>query len=163
MISRQAQRIFYLWSVATLFCASPVVAAVGTSSTPSAATPVDLAVAEQLYNRKCGACHSIDANRIGPQHRDVIGRKAGSITGFAYSDALKKSGIIWTKATLDKWLQGPTKLVPGTRMAQTVPDMTERQAIIGWLVAHSAAGDAASSTESTKPKPSRKRHNPHSS
>jgi cytochrome c len=86
-----------------------------------------------LYQAKCGGCHSLDANRIGPAHRGVVGRKPGSVAGFAYSPALKKLGGVWTPARLDAWLQGPQKFAPGSKMFLTVTDTTARNAIIAYL------------------------------
>src|SRR5690242_17807415 len=70
---------------------------------------------EQIYHR-CQGCHSIDRNRIGPMHKGLFGRKAGTVPDFDYSDAMKGSGIVWTEVTLDQFLQGPRKMVPGTKM-----------------------------------------------
>jgi cytochrome c len=93
----------------------------------------DAARGETLYESRCGACHSIQTNRIGPKHLGVVGRKAGSIAGFDYSPALKKAKFVWTPKQLDKWLQGPGKLVRGTNMAFTVPKAEDRAAIIAYL------------------------------
>src|SRR6185369_15653367 len=57
-----------------------------------------------IYEAKCGACHSLDANRIGPKHRDVFGRKSGVVPDFHYSEALKKLNVVWNAQTLDRWL-----------------------------------------------------------
>lgn len=86
-----------------------------------------------LYQSRCGGCHSIAANRIGPAHKGVFGRKAGSAPNFNYSPALKGSRIVWNTSTLDRWLQGPPKMVPGTRMFLSVPNAAERAAIIDFL------------------------------
>lgn len=86
-----------------------------------------------LYQGKCGGCHSIGSNRVGPAHRGVFGRKAGLAQGYAYSPKLKASGIVWNEQTLDRWLQGPQKLVPGARMFFTVLNPAERTAIIAYL------------------------------
>lgn len=86
-----------------------------------------------LYQAKCGGCHSLDANRIGPAHRGVVGRKPGNVVGFAYSPALKKLGGLWTPARLDAWLQGPQKIAPGNKMFLTVTDPAARSAIIAYL------------------------------
>jgi len=75
----------------------------------------DPAKGEQVYHR-CQGCHSIDRNRIGPMHKGLFGRPAGSVPGFDYSAAMKNSGIVWTAATLDMFLQGPRQMVPGTKM-----------------------------------------------
>jgi cytochrome c len=88
---------------------------------------------ETLYTSRCGACHSIQHNRTGPKHAGVVGRKAGSVPGFEYSPALKKAKFVWTEKQLDKWLQGPAKLVPGTAMAFTVSAPADRAAIIAYL------------------------------
>lgn len=86
-----------------------------------------------LYKANCGSCHALDANRVGPAHRGVYGRKAGSVAGYAYSAALKKAHIVWNAATLDRWLQNPGALVPGTRMVFRLPDVQKRADIIAYL------------------------------
>jgi cytochrome c len=63
----------------------------------------------------------------------VFGRRAGSVPDFHYSDALKKSGIVWTEQTLDKWLQSPVKMVPGTAMGFQLRDAQERADVIAYL------------------------------
>lgn len=93
----------------------------------------------KLYDIRCGGCHSVDSNRIGPMHRNVVGRKAGTIAGFAYSNQLKASKIVWTPANLDRWLSGPTKMVPGTRMGISVSNPDERRDIIGYLASVSVS------------------------
>ncbi len=87
----------------------------------------------QLYQAKCGSCHSIPANRVGPAHKGVFGRRAGMATGYNYSPAMRAATITWNAATLDQWLQGPQKMVKGSRMFLSVPNPAERAAIIGYL------------------------------
>ncbi|MFM5883804.1 MAG: c-type cytochrome [Novosphingobium sp.] len=103
-----------------------------TGARRSAAAPPVL-VAADLYKARCGSCHSLDANRIGPAHRGVVGRKAGTAVGFTYSPALARSGIVWNEANLDRWLQGPQKMVPGAKMYFALRSSAERAAIIGYL------------------------------
>ncbi len=88
---------------------------------------------EAVYIAKCGGCHSVDQNRIGPKHRGVVGRRAGGVEEYSYSAALQSSGIVWDAASLDEWLKGPTKMVPGTRMGLALSDMSERQDVIAYL------------------------------
>ena len=71
-----------------------------------------------LFKQKCGLCHSAQAgqNRVGPSLFGVVGRKAGSVSSYNYSDAMKNSGLTWDDATLDSYLAGPRAKVPGTKM-----------------------------------------------
>ncbi|HEY9234035.1 MULTISPECIES: c-type cytochrome [Phenylobacterium] len=91
------------------------------------------AVGEALYEAKCGGCHSVDANRIGPRHRDVVGRKVAGLPDFQYSDSLKKLGGVWTRARLDTWLQSPQAMAPGSKMFLAVPDAQQRHDIVVYL------------------------------
>jgi cytochrome c len=80
--------------------------------------PGDALGGEKIYGR-CFACHAIDRDRTGPRHAGLFGRRAGSVPNFPYSPAMKRAGangLVWNEETLDKFLQNPTKLVPGTRM-----------------------------------------------
>lgn len=88
-----------------------------------------------LYESRCTGCHSLDANRVGPRHRGVVGRAAGSVSNYPYSAALKGSGLTWTEANLDRWLQGPIKFVPGVRMGFSVAEAADRRDIIAFLKA----------------------------
>jgi cytochrome c len=107
-------------------------------ATPGMAQPAPAALpGARLYQARCTSCHSLDANRIGPAHRGVFGRAAGSAPGYAYSAALRNSGIVWDATTLDTWLQGPQKMAPGAKMYYVVPDAAERAAIIAYLKASS--------------------------
>lgn len=93
----------------------------------------DLKHGQELYASRCFACHSIDANRVGPAHRGVFGRKAGSVAGYDYSPALKQSAVIWNQHTLDQWLADPEKLIPGQKMGYSVPDPQDRADLIAYL------------------------------
>lgn len=85
-----------------------------------------------LY-QACAACHSLDENDLGPRHRGVVGRRAGSIADYAYSAALKNSGLIWDEPTLDRWLINPSALVPGTKMFFQIGDAQSRADLIAFL------------------------------
>jgi cytochrome c len=95
-----------------------------------------------LYEARCGACHSLDANRIGPRHRGVFGRKAGAVADFAYSPALKKSGIVWTAGNLDRWLTAPPAMVKGTMMGLRLSSAQDRADIIAYLASPAVSGRA---------------------
>ena len=97
------------------------------------AQAADATRGKALYELRCGGCHSLDHDRIGPRHRGVIGRKAGAVAGFEYSRALRGSGIVWSAQTLDAWLADPERLVPGQRMNYGVPDAADRAALIDYL------------------------------
>jgi cytochrome c len=66
----------------------------------------------------CAACHKLEAgaNNVGPTLHGIFTRKAGEIADFRYSPAIKRSGIVWTPETLDKFITDPQALVPGNRM-----------------------------------------------
>lgn len=68
---------------------------------------------------RCVQCHNANkggGNGLGPNLFGVVGRKAASLPGFPYSPQLKASKIVWNEDMLKKWVMGPQKLVPGTRM-----------------------------------------------
>ena len=102
------------------------------ASTPARADG-DAVNGAKIYPAKCGMCHSLDANKIGPMQRGVIGRKAGVVDGYAYSGALKASGLTWDVATVDKWLVNPSAVVPGTKMTFRLADAKDRADIIAYL------------------------------
>jgi cytochrome c len=69
--------------------------------------------------KRCAVCHTNDkggGDGLGPNLFGIVGRKAATRPGFAYSAPLKKSGIVWDEATLAKWAAGPARVVPGTKM-----------------------------------------------
>lgn len=98
-----------------------------------AGTVPDATAGQTLYLNTCGGCHSVDTDRIGPRHRNVVGRAVASVPGYDYSPALKKLGGIWTPARLDQWLSGTQKMAPGSKMYLELDDATERRLIITYL------------------------------
>jgi cytochrome c len=97
------------------------------------AAAVDAAHGQELYDSRCGGCHSLDANRVGPAHRGVYGRKAGSAANFSYSTAVRSSTVVWQEKTLDAWLTNPQGLIPGQRMNFRVALPEDRADIIAYL------------------------------
>lgn len=84
---------------------------------------------------QCRTCHSVEPgkNGVGPTLFGIVGSKAGEVPGYSFSPALAGSGIVWDRESLDKWLQGPMKMVPGTKMVIAQPDPEKRKAIIDYL------------------------------
>jgi cytochrome c len=82
------------------------------------------AAAEDLENgravwAKCRACHDIGEgakNKVGPKLNGLMGRKAGTIEGFVYSEANKTSGIVWDEATFREYIKNPKAKIPNTKM-----------------------------------------------
>jgi cytochrome c len=66
-------------------------------------------------------------------HMGVLGRKAGSVNGYEYSDALRQSRIIWTQASLTQWLTEPEKLIPGQKMGYRLGLAQERADVVRFL------------------------------
>ncbi len=88
---------------------------------------------KEVYDAQCSACHSVGANRIGPMHLGVVGRKAGSAAGYRYSDALRKSKIVWSHDTLVAWLTEPGALIAGERMGYSVNSAQDREDVVAYL------------------------------
>jgi len=84
-----------------------------------AAAAGDAEAGGKMFPRLCGGCHQIGVDArasFGPQLNDIFGRAAGSTTDYQYSDAMKTSGIVWTRDKLAAYLEAPKHVVPGTRM-----------------------------------------------
>ncbi len=88
---------------------------------------------KEIYSDRCSACHSVDDNRVGPMHLGVFGRKAGSVKGYRYSDALAKSKVIWDRDTLTAWLANPEMLIPGQRMGYAMDNEQDREDVVAYL------------------------------
>jgi len=85
------------------------------------------------FEKRCTGCHALDHEKTGPRLAGVVGRKAGTISTFSYSDAVKKSAVVWNEAVLDKWLTDPESVIPDTDMAFRLDNPVERAAIIAFL------------------------------
>ena len=85
--------------------------------------------------KACAACHAIDqANRVGPGLGGLFGRKAGTVPGFRYSNAMKNSDIVWDAKILDAYLESPQKVVPGNRMPYAgLKNPTDRADLVAYL------------------------------
>lgn len=104
---------------------------------PAVASAQDAGEGAKVF-KKCQACHKIgpDAkNALGPELTCVIGRKAGSVEGFGYSDALKGAGFTWDDEHFLKWVEDNKKLVPGNKMIfpAGVKDETDRANLLAYI------------------------------
>ncbi|MCA1443206.1 cytochrome c family protein [Ensifer sp. IC4062] len=100
---------------------------------PIALAEGSLEQGEKVFKR-CAACHATtDQNKTGPGLAGIVGRAAGKAAGYNYSPSLASSTLVWDEQTLDSFLQGPRKLVPGTKMTLSVPKPDDRQSVILYL------------------------------
>jgi cytochrome c len=85
--------------------------------------------------KACAACHATDhANRVGPGLGGLISRKAGTVPGFRYSNAMKNSNIVWDVKILDAYLESPQEVVPGNRMPYAgLKNPTDRSDLVAYL------------------------------
>lgn len=120
----------------TAWVGAVALAALGFAETASAQ---DVENGQSVY-RQCRACHQIGAgakNLVGPQLNAVIGRKAGTVEGFNYSEANKAAGTkgtVWDEATLMQYLENPLQFMPGTKMAYAgLKDEADRKDVIAYL------------------------------
>lgn len=103
-------RLWYLGTLVLLLLATPATAA------------GDAAAGETVF-KKCLACHAVGEGaktKVGPELNEVFGRTAGSVEGFAYSQAIKDAGaggLVWSEETLAKWVHKPKDFVAGTKMS----------------------------------------------
>jgi cytochrome c len=110
--------------------------AIAAAETPSAGDPVRGAA---VFKAQCSACHLAKPTEpapIGPQLHGVIGRKAGSWDHFKYTDAMRKSGLVWNAKLLDQYLENPYAVVPGAAMGLLVPVEKNRADVIAYIASN---------------------------
>lgn len=115
----------------------------GATAAISAAPPGNAAAGAMIF-KKCAACHSVDPsgkNGLGPNLSGVVGRKAASVAGFAYSPAIKASGLVWNDRNLARFLATPRQVVPGTKMIFIgLPKPQDQADVIAYLKQNGARG-----------------------
>jgi len=135
---RESPRFPHIWrnlvsytSVRHLLALTALVTGIAASSAALAAPTQG----ETLFKQRCATCHAIAPGvaKMGPPLKGIVGSKAGVVPGYAFSPALKASGLTWTTANLDKYLAKPTSVVPGTKMMVGLPDPAQRAAVIDYL------------------------------
>ncbi len=115
-----------------------VIAAGLVMAMPAVASAQDADAGKAVFN-KCRACHAVGAgakNMVGPQLNGIVGRKAASVEGFNYSDAMKAYGKTWDDATLDAYITDPKASIPGNKMVFVgIKDEADRKNLIAFLKA----------------------------
>lgn len=103
----------------------------------------DAAAGEKVF-AKCKACHQVGEgakNSVAPKLNGIDGRKAGSVEGYNYSEAMKSSGITWGAAAFKEFIKSPKAKVPGTKMIfQGLPSETDQDNVWAYLAQFSADG-----------------------
>jgi cytochrome c len=135
------QRTRRTFAIATMYFAALVIWLAISSPrsmlSQSGPTTGDPQRGKELFEKRCGGCHSLDKDKEGPRLGNVFGRKAGTIATFKYSDSLKSAQMVWDAALLDKWLINTDAVVPDNDMDFHVPKADERADIIQFLRASS--------------------------
>jgi cytochrome c len=112
-----------------------------------AARAADEAARGRILFLRCASCHDVSGSsigKIGPSLHGVFGRKVASLEGFSYSAALRAQDFVWDAPHLDRWVQNPNAVAPGTIMAFAgIAEEADRQAIIEYLKSQSASGAPA--------------------
>jgi cytochrome c oxidase assembly protein subunit 11 len=112
-----------------------------------ASNPPDPVEGRDIFNEQCVACHALDTNKFGPKLGGVFGRRAGVAPGYDYSPALSSAGLTWSEDNLNRWLEGPSKFIPGVKMPVSVPDPIARRDIVAYLRQQSEQHGSAPKTK----------------
>ena len=120
-------RVMRLWVLAI---------GVATGFAASSARAEDVEAAKAQFVKSCGVCHAVEKDatpRQGPNLLGVVGRKAATVDGFKYSDALKTADWVWDEKNLDGWIENAAAIKPGTIMNYRQADPDKRALIIAYL------------------------------
>ena len=122
-----------------------VAAPIAIAADPPPAADAEVLKRGKLLWLQCVACHDITPvetgsdtefmlGKVGPSLFGLIDQPAGVVEGYRYSDDLRNSGLIWDKQTLDRWIEEPAAVVPGTLMTYIgMPDEADRRALIAYI------------------------------
>ena len=132
--------------------ATPTPLATEATATPTPAATeargTDETVGRQLFGLHCGSCHELDAEKHGPGPHlvGVIGRTAGEVGGFSFSEALRSSDVVWTRDSIAEFLANPQQFAPGTSMSSSSITEQEARAIADYIVGVAVMPDDAPDT-----------------
>jgi cytochrome c len=117
------------------------IAAAAATSLASSAFAADAARGAKVYEEQgCSGCHAAKEALVGPPHCGVVGRKAGSVPDYPYSDVMKESGLTWDEKTLHQFIESPLSFLSGSNMGFAgLYDEKERTDLIEFLKTHRAA------------------------
>ncbi len=122
-------------SLALLYSSFAAAVLIATLSPAHAQTSPD--AGQIAYNNACRTCHSIKEgdNRLGPSLNGIVGKKAGTVSGYDSSSAMRQSGIVWDEQNLDRFIANPDQVVHGNAMRPFggIDLEDERQKIISYL------------------------------
>jgi cytochrome c len=101
----------------------------------------DAARGAKVYEEQgCNGCHAPKEALVGPPHCGVVGRKAGSIAGYTYSEVMKESGLTWDEKTLHQFIESPLSFLSGSNMGYAgLYDEKDRTDLIEFLKTQRAA------------------------
>lgn len=114
----------------------------GASASETSFEKAKIVAGEMLYKAECRRCHAPDVDHAsyGPRLENVIGRVAGSVPDYDYSETLKRSGLVWTEAALRAWMEDNSGFLPGTKMRHVgIADPTVQDFILAYLHSISAS------------------------
>jgi cytochrome c len=121
----------------TRACSGVVLALLSCPAVAQDTGPKGADAGQLLFNNACRTCHAIKEgdNRLGPSLHGVIGRKAGSLPGFGFSESMKRADVVWDDATLDRFIANPDAVVPGNNMKPFggLASAEERARIVAFL------------------------------
>lgn len=119
----------------TTLMAAAIAMAGGTAMAQDSSVAGDPEAGEKAF-KACAMCHTVEAgkNKLGPSLHNIVDSEAGAVPRFRYSKAMADSGIVWTVDELDRFLEKPAEVVPGTKMAFVgVKDAQTRADLIAYL------------------------------
>lgn len=130
--------------------AAALVSIAGLIATAGVAAAQDLVAEGENVFRRCAACHAVGegaTHRVGPHLNEVVGRQAGSLEDYNYSQAMRtagEEGLVWDEESLEEFLTNPGAMIPGTKMV--FPGLRNEEqiaAVIAFLASHSEEDDDA--------------------